>query len=336
MVQSFASIIRAGIATVPLTEFEIIERFFAAPGPQRSDVCLGIGDDAAIMQVRAGHDLVSCVDMLVRGQHFPEDMAAEDVGYRAMAVNLSDMAAMGAEPAWATLALSLPEPDESWLGGFAEGLIGLAREHGVALVGGDTVKGPLAASVQIAGLVPSGTALRRDGAQPGDRLFVTGAPGEAAAGLALWQRGLRVPQGPAARLLRRFSRPQPRIAQGIDLRGIASACIDVSDGLAADLGHLVQASGIGAVIELESLPVSDELAEVADPMQARRYVLSGGDDYELCFAVPVRGLLDFERRARDWTCAVTEIGEICVSPGLFARVCGETEPLEEGGFDHFR
>ncbi len=323
---------------MPLTEFDIIERFFAAAGsgPQRDDVCLGIGDDAAILSVPHGHDLVTAVDMLIRGQHFPDDMAAADIGYRAMAVNLSDIAAMGAEPAWATLALSLPEPDESWLAGFADGLLGLAAEHGVALVGGDTVKGPLAVCVQIAGLLPGGTALRRDGARPGDRLFVTGAPGEAAAGLALWQRGLRVPQGPAARLLRRFNRPQPRVAQGLELRGLANACIDVSDGLAADLGHLARASGVGAIIDLDALPVSEELAEVADPMQARRYVLGGGDDYELCFAVPQRGLLAFERRARDWPCAVTEIGEICEPAGLFARVGGGTEPLEEGGFEHFR
>ncbi len=220
--------------------------------------------------------------------------------------------------------------------GLQQGLLGLAGQHGVVLVGGDTVKGPLAACVQISGFLPSGTALRRDGARPGDRLFVTGAPGEAAAGLALWQRGLRVPQGPAARLLRRFNRPQPRVAQGLELRGLASACIDVSDGLAADLGHLARASGVGAVIDLDALPVSEELAEVADPRQARRYVLGGGDDYELCFAMPAHALLEFERRARSWSCAVTEIGEICAPPGLFARVCGNTEPLDEGGFDHFR
>ena len=336
MAQSFASTIRAGIAAVPLTEFDIIERFFATSGSHRDDVCLGIGDDAAILSVPDGHDLITAVDMLVRGRHFPDDMAAADIGYRAMAVNLSDMAAMGAEPAWATLALSLPDPDEAWLAGFAQGLLGLAGQHGVVLVGGDTVKGPLAACVQISGFLPSGTALRRDGARPGDRLFVTGAPGEAAAGLALWQRGLRVPQGPAARLLRRFNRPQPRVAQGLELRGLASACIDVSDGLAADLGHLARASGVGAVIDLDALPVSEELAEVADPRQARRYVLGGGDDYELCFAMPAHALLEFERRARSWSCAVTEIGEICAPPGLFARVCGNTEPLDEGGFDHFR
>ncbi len=319
-----------------LTEADIIDRFFSAGGLKRADVLLGIGDDAAILGMPSGHDLVTSVDMLIQGRHFPEEMTAADIGYRAMAVNLSDMAAMGAQPAWATLALSLPEASESWLAGFSTGLLGLAGLHGVALVGGDTVKGPLAMSVQIMGFVPRGSALRRDGARPGDGVYVTGRPGEAAAGLAIWRRGLQEPPGPAAGLLRRFTCPEPRLAEGHDLRGIASACIDVSDGLATDLGRLARASGAGAIIDLDVLPVSDALSAVAGPMQARSYVLGGGDDYELCFTVPQRALSDFEHRVSRWGCPVTAIGEICEQPGLYARVSGEVEALEEGGFDHFR
>ncbi len=319
-----------------LTESDIIDRFFSAGGPKRADVLLGIGDDAAILGMPRDHDLVTSVDMLIQGRHFPEDMTAVDIGYRAMAVNLSDMAAMGAEPAWATLALSVPEASESWLSGFSTGLLGLAGLHGVALVGGDTVKGPLAMSVQIMGFVPCGSALRRDGARPGDGVYVTGGPGEAAAGLAIWRRGLQEPQGPAAGLLRRFTRPEPRLAEGRDLRGIASACIDVSDGLATDLGRLARASGAGAIIDLDALPMSDALSAFADPIEARSYVLGGGDDYELCFTVPQWALSDFERCASRWGCPVTAIGEICEQQGLYARVSNEIEALEEGGFDHFR
>ncbi len=319
-----------------LTEAEVIERFFAAAGPQRPDVRLGIGDDAAILAVDDDTEVVTSVDMLVGGQHFPEDMHPSDIGYRALAVNLSDMAAMGAEPAWVTLALSLPDTRADWLAAFAAGFFELADEFGVALVGGDTVRGPLALSVQISGLVAAGSALRRDGAAPGDRVFVTGSPGEAAAGLALWQRGIRQAQGPAEKLLRRFKRPLPRVAEGRALAGIASACIDISDGLSLDLGRVATASGAGAIIELENLPVSDALAEVADPAQARKYILAGGDDYELCFTVAEENLHALQRRTRSWGCVVTEIGEVCDQPGLFARFDGAVEPLEQEGFDHFR
>jgi len=250
-------------------EFELIERYFAAVGATRSDVVLGVGDDAAVLSVPAGHELVACADTLVAGRHFPDGFAAADVGWRSLAVNLSDLAAMGATPAWALLALTLPAVDEDWLEGFVAGFAALASAHAVALVGGDTTRGPLCMTVQALGTVPTGTALRRRGARVGDLLYVTGWPGDAAAGLALLQGRLSGSGADRGALEAKFRRPEPRIAFGARLRGIASACIDVSDGLAADLGHLAAASGVGAVIRARELPLSRALYALAGEARPR-------------------------------------------------------------------
>ena len=316
-------------------EFELIERYFAAVGTTRPDVALGVGDDAAILAVPAGQEHIACTDTLVAGRHFPLDFDAADIGWRALAVNLSDLAAMGADPAWATLALTLPELDEDWLESFVEGLSGIALPHGVALVGGDTTRGPLTLTVQALGLAPKGAALRRRGAQPGDLLYVTGWPGDAAAGLALLQGRLAGGGADRAALELKFRRPEPRVGFGIRLRGVASACIDVSDGLAADLGRLVAASGVGAVVRAAELPLSRALFTLAGEARAREFALGGGDDYELLFSVPsaARGAL-LRAMAGAGAPACHCIGEIVSGRGV--RVVGEKGDLPlPKGWDHF-
>ena len=267
-------------------EFELIERFFGRCGASRGDVIAGVGDDAALLSVPPGHELVACVDTVIAGSHFPLDAAPEDIGWRSLAVNLSDLAAMGATPAWATLALTIPAADEEWLERFADGFSQLARTHGVALVGGDTTRGSLAVTVQALGVVPAGTALRRTGAAPGDLIYVTGWPGDAAAGLALHEGRLQGQGAYRGALEQKFRRPEPRVAFGSRLRGVASSCIDVSDGLAQDLGRITAASTVSATLRAQELPLSQALYALAGEARAREFALSGGDDYELLFTVP--------------------------------------------------
>ncbi len=268
-----------------------LERYFRGPAEalrrQRGDVALGIGDDAALLQVPPGMQLVAALDTLVEGRHFPAGTPPESLGHRALAVNLSDLAAMGAEPAWFLLSLTMPEARVDFLEDLSRGLLNLAQEHRVALVGGDTTSGPLSVSVQALGLVQPGTALQRNAARPGDLLFVSGTPGDAAAGLALEMGsppGREVAAAQQQWLRRRFLFPTPRLALGQALRGLASACIDVSDGLAADAGKLAQASGLRARIDVERLPISAAL-QARLGIAAVRAALTGGDDYELCFTV---------------------------------------------------
>jgi len=315
------------------SEFELIARFFTGLGAQRPDVTLGVGDDAALVAVPAGHELVVTVDGIAEGVDFLPDTRAGDVGYRALAVNLSDLAAMGAAPAWATLALTVPEADEPWLEDFAQSLDTLARTHGVSLIGGDLGRGPRSAVVQALGLVPTGQALKRSGAKPGDLIYVTGWPGDAAAGLAILEGRLAASGANRSWLVERFLRPEPRVAFGQRLRGIASACIDVSDGLAQDLGKIAQASGVGAVINAESLPLSRALHALCGEERARRLALCGGEDFELVFTVSAG------RRAALAALAHTApachcIGEITQGAGVRARAPGGDLPIE--GYDHFR
>lgn len=262
---------------MPLDEFALIRRFFSPPAT-RADVRLGVGDDAAVLAPAPGHEIVVTTDTLLAGVHFPEDLAADAVGHRALAVNLSDIAAMGAVPCWATLALSLPSVEEPWLTAFARGFFALADDFEVALVGGDTVRGPLGITVQLIGQVPAGAALTRSGARPGDVVMVSGPLGLAAAALQLRAAGRPVPEAAAAR----FDRPGPRIAQGLALRRRASACIDVSDGLASDLGHILTASHCGATLDVGKLAAVAPAAAFPGE-EALQLALDGGDDYELCF-----------------------------------------------------
>jgi thiamine-monophosphate kinase len=316
-------------------EFDLIDRYFANLGAPRSDVHLSVGDDAALLSVPPGHELVACVDTLVDGRHYPRGTHADEIGWRALAVNLSDLAAMGATPAWATLALTLPELDEDWLEGFADGFGRIARDFGVALVGGDTTRGPLTVSVQAMGFVPQGAALRRSGARPGDLVYVTGWPGDAAAGLALIEGRLQGSGANRGALERKFRHPEPRVAFGAGLRGLASAAIDISDGLAADLGRLVRSSGVGARVRARELPLSRALYTLAGEAEARRYALGGGDDYELLFAAPPSaraGIGALAARAGSPACHC--IGEIVAGRGVRVVDEGRDVPLPPG-WDHF-
>jgi thiamine-monophosphate kinase len=321
---------------VPAGEFELIERYFADGFGKRDDVVLGVGDDAALVRVPSGFELVVAADTLVAGVHFPQELAAEHIGYRILAVNLSDMAAMGAAPAWCTLALTLPQADEHWLGDFTRGLRELALRHRVALIGGDTTRGPLTLTLQIMGLVPAGGALRRDGAREGDLIFVSGTPGDAAAGLELLQSpGTERADEHGRYLVERFRAPTPRVDLGQALRNIATAAIDVSDGLHADLGKLLGASAVGARLELASLPLSDALLRGHGREGALALALNGGDDYELCFTAAPAQRAAVLQAATASSCTVGEIGVIEKQRGLRCFERGRTVTIQPRGYDHF-
>ena len=316
---------------VPLGEFDLIERYFSRSSGRR-DVLLGVGDDAALLDVPAGHALVAAVDTLVEGRHFPVGAPADSVGHQALAVNLSDLAAMGADPAWALLSLSLPDSDEDWLRAFAQGLDGLAESHGVALVGGDTVRGPRVVTITALGFVDPGLALRRDGARPGDVLFVSGWPGEAAAGLEALRDGSA--RGDADPLVRRYRYAEPRLGLGRSLRARATAAMDVSDGLVGDLEKLCKASGVGARLELERLPVSAELARRHGRDACERFVLFGGDDYELLFTVPAADAAAMQA-GLSGALPLHRIGMIEAAAGVRCVRDGRPIELRGGGYDHF-
>jgi thiamine-monophosphate kinase len=314
-----------------LGEFDLIARYFSRPS-QRADVELGVGDDAAVLTVPGGMALVAATDTLVEGRHFLPGAPADSIGHQALAVNLSDLAAMGAEPAWALLSLSMPDVSEPWLEAFASGLYGLAERSGIELVGGDTVRGPLVVTVTAMGLVPRGQALRRGGAQVGDAIFVSGTLGEAAAGLDV----LRL--DPAASiddpLVRRYRYAEPRLDLGRALRGQASAAMDVSDGLLGDLRKLCLASGVAARIELAALPIGAPLARRFDSPACERFALLGGDDYELLFTVP-RALAERWDRGDAPAGPVTKIGEIVPGQGVTCLRDGRPVEVPGGGYDHF-
>jgi thiamine-monophosphate kinase len=299
----------------------------------RSDVVLGIGDDAALLNVPNDHYLVVSTDTLNSGVHFPEETAAEDIGYKALAVNLSDLAAMGATPAWASLAISLPLTDVDWLEKFLDGFFELADEHDVQLIGGDTTQGPLSITITAHGFVPKDQALRRDAAKPGDEIWVTGSIGDAAGGLAQWKaQGLQ-----SAKLRHRLDRPTPRVNVGIALRGIANAAIDISDGLVADLSHILHASKVGAEIEVCRVPMSKPLLDHFPDDQARyRLQLAGGDDYELCFTAPAHQSLAIEQALAECDVVGTVVGHVVSGTELKCfDENGELFELQQKGFEHF-
>lgn len=312
-------------------EFFLIDRIRARI-VTRDDVVLGIGDDATLLQPPAGMQLVVAMDTLNAGIHFPPDTAPADIGWKALAVNLSDLAAMGATPAWCTLSLSLPEPDAAWVDAFLDGFDALARQHAVALVGGDTTRGPLSVCVTAFGVVAPGRALRRDAARVGDDIWVSGTPGDAAAALAQWSAGSA--RDPVLR--ERLDRPTPRVALGLRLAGLAHAAIDISDGLLADLAHVCRASGVRAEVDVDALPVSDALGEVApDPDTRRALQASGGDDYELCFTAPVAQRDAIAAAALDASASVTRIGRIVEGQGVLATADGAPWTPVRAGWDHF-
>jgi thiamine-monophosphate kinase len=321
---------------MPLSEFDLITRFFSRCGAPRADVVLGVGDDGAVLECPPGAQLVAAIDSLVEEVHFPTGSPPRSIGHRALAVNLSDLAAMGAQPAWALLALALPAADEAWLAQFSAGLDALARAHEVTLVGGDTSGGKLCVTVQILGFVPRGMALSRSGGQPGDAVFVSGTPGDSAAGLMLEQSRLTVADAAQAQwLLERFRYPTPRVSLGLALRGLASACIDVSDGLLGDCGRLAEASGCGVSLDYAALPVSSALRAAVGEEQARQLALTGGEDYELCFTVPAAKLDEFAARCPAAQFGWSRIGVLGPQRGAVVQRGASVMQVSHRGFDHF-
>ncbi len=322
-----------------MDEFALIREYFAGLTTANAGVALGIGDDCALLQPPPGHELAVTADTLVAGRHFPEGTRPYDIGWKSLAVNLSDLAAMGAEPRWFLLSLTLPQAQPEWLREFAAGLKALADGAGIALVGGDTTRGPLAIAITAIGVLPQGLALRRSGAQVGDVVAVTGTLGDAA--LALWRThgialsGLEVaaPAGRDDALDQRLDRPTPRLIAGRALRGLAHAAIDISDGLAGDLGHILAASGVGADISLERLPMSPAFARLAPDAARRALQLGGGDDYELCVCLP-ESALAAAQAASD--VPLTAIGRIAAGKGLrFLDESGVVMDLPRHGYRHF-
>jgi thiamine-monophosphate kinase len=291
-------------------EFDLLARI-RQRAATRSDVILGIGDDAAILSVPPGKQLVIAMDTLNSGVHFPVHTAPADIGWKALAVNLSDLAAMAATPAWCTLSLSLPQPDAAWLDEFLDGFLTLAVHHDIALIGGDTTRGPLSVCVTVHGLIDPRGALLRSGARIGDDVWVTGTLGDAAGALRQWQAG-----GPSDAAMRmRLDRPTPRVEAGLRLAGIAHACIDISDGLVADLGHVCRASRVGVALDIDALPASDALLRSFDIEMRRELQTAGGDDYELCFTAPKTARLAVQDAMHASDLPVTRVGRITGDAG---------------------
>ena len=317
-----------------ISEFALIRKYFAALGCERRDVSLGIGDDAALLSIAAGEELAVSLDTLVAGVHFPLDTPPDAIGHKALAVGLSDLAAMGATPAWLTLGLTLPGVDEAWLRAFSAGMGALAREHGLQLVGGDTTRGPLAVTVQVHGLVPSGQALLRGAAKPGDHLFVTGTLGDAGLALRALEAPLPLDEGTAAALRARLDRPTPRVREALALRGCIHAAIDVSDGLCADLGHILAMSGVGATLWVDELPLSAAFLAAREMLAEGDWLdlaLAAGDDYELCFTAAPEN----DQRVRQCSGA-RQVGVIEERPGLRClRADGSHYQPPRQGYDHF-
>ena len=308
------------------------DRPSSAAGAGRRDVIAGIGDDAAVLRVEPGFDLVVATDMVVAGTHFPEGIPPASIGHRALAVNLSDLGAMAAEPLWFSLALSLPVADEAWTSAFAQGMFALADRHAITLIGGDTVRGPLGATVTVHGRARPGCAVLRTGAAPGDGIWVTGHPGDAVAGRLLLPAADNRPEAEALR--QRFLYPEPRVREGLQLAGIATAMLDVSDGLDDDIRKLMEASGMGAELDAASLQLSAALRLVR-PADAVELALTGGDDYELCFTVRPADEARLRGVAAGWSVPVTRIGTVVARPGCEWWLDGRPFAVPDTTYRHF-
>ncbi|RUO75656.1 thiamine-phosphate kinase [Pseudidiomarina taiwanensis] len=320
-------------------EFELIDNYFTHRLPERDDVIIGIGDDGAVLDVPAGFQLVVVTDTLVENVHFDRQTSARALGHKAVAVNLSDLAAMGAEPTWISLALTLPHSDDEWLNSFSHGLREICDYFNCQLVGGDTTRGPLTITVTAHGVVPKGKAIQRRGAKPGDWLYVSHSLGDAGLALASQKHQVNISSEHFRQVSERLHFPTPRVALGQALRDVASSAIDISDGLLADLGHILRASQVGAVISLEEIPLSLAMTESVSQEQALRYALTSGDDYELCFTVSEdqRGVFD------------TKLATLGCKPVCIGRITGQAEKIElklagepwqfelpQTGYQHFR
>jgi thiamine-monophosphate kinase len=309
-----------------VSEFALIHRYFAALTPPSASVLLGIGDDCALLNVPVGQSLAVSIDTQIEGVHFPTGAPAEQIGSRVACCALSDLAAMGATPLWATLALTLPKPDAAWLEAFSRGLGSILKRFNIALVGGDTTRGPLVITLQAHGAVPAGKALCRSGASVGDIIYVTGFLGDGAAGLAFLQGQLPLNPSAAAYVCERFYVPEPQLQAGLALAGVASSAIDISDGLLADLAHITSASEVGARINVEQLPINPLWAEAVTAEQAQLWALSGGDDYQLCFTLSP----DQQTPVRAYA-----IGVITQAQALVCLLDGQPVAINQGGYEHF-
>lgn len=317
-----------------MSEFDLIKRYFtrATPG-----AVLGVGDDAALLRVGGGMELAVSTDMLVSGTHFLPDADPFLLGHKTLAVNLSDLAAMGAQPRWVLLSLALPEADESWLQKFSEGFFVLADQHGVELIGGDTTRGSLNLCVTIMGEVPAGAALRRSGARGGDDIWVSGRLGDAALALAHLQNKVQLSATDFSLCAPALHQPMPRLILGQALRGVAHSAIDISDGLLADLGHILESSRVGAEILFDALPVSFSLRPYLLQEIGARCALSGGDDYELCFTAPIAHRSEVEELSHRINLPLSRIGAIVAGSGCVVRIAdGSIINIGESGYDHFR
>lgn len=318
-------------------EFDLIARYFTRAGSGVVDgVGLGVGDDCALLQPRIGHELAVSTDTLVSGIHFFANVNPTRLGHKALAVNLSDLAAMGATPRWFTLALTLPSVDHAWLSAFSSGLFALADTANIRLVGGDTTRGPLSMTLTVLGDIPLGQALRRDGAHTGDQVWVSGTLGDAALGLEILQGRAGMDDAHRMHAIDRLELPTPRLALGTALRGIATAAIDISDGLVSDLGHLCERSGLGASIRDQDLPRSQALNAVVDEDQRQHLALAGGDDYELCFTAPAECSANIRQVGNLLGLALTCVGEMHSGAGVAViDQAGRHISFTASGFDHF-
>ena len=318
-----------------LSEFDLIARYFTRPA-RNPALTLGVGDDCALLQARAGHELAVSTDMLVEGRHFFSDADANALGHKSLAVNLSDLAAMGAEPLAFTLALALPSIDESWLSAFSAGLFALADQHNIALMGGDTTKGPLTISITIFGDIPTGQALRRSQAQVGDDIWISGTLGDARLALSAMQGKLDLDAQALNQAAMHLHRPTPRIALGLALRRIAHAAIDISDGLLGDLQHVLKQSNVGATLQADDLPLGAILKTTQSNNICHEFALNGGDDYELCFTAPATQREAVLHAATISNTPVTRIGQITAARDIkILNASGEALAIHSNSYDHF-
>lgn len=318
-----------------MNEFDIIDRFLNIKSGQRKDVLKGIGDDCALVKVPRGQRLAVTMDTLIADVHFLADSNAADIAHKAVAVNLSDLSAAGAEPAWITVSLSLPEFDENWLTDFNRGLKKIADFFTVQIIGGDTCRGPMSITIQAHGFVPENVFLQRSTAQAGELICVTGNLGDAAIGLKVARNEIKVPPNVASQLLKKYYTPYPRVAAGIVLRGRATAAIDISDGLLADVNHISQQSGVGALLRWERVPLSDEAKTIDDQELVMKAALSGGDDYELCFTVDEDELDSTKQALETVGIDCIPIGRLTGKPGVRLLHHKEEIQLAEFGYSHF-
>jgi len=320
---------------MPESEFQIIEHYFKQEKYNSDHVIKGIGDDAAVLDVSKQSELIISVDTLVSGVHFSEDSNAYDIAYKALAVNLSDLAAMGATPAWFTLALTLPNNDSTWLKSFSQGLFHLAEQHNVDLISGDTTHGPLSISIQIAGYADD-KIMYRDGAQIDDDIYVTGTIGDAGAGLLLLNESSNLNDSECGYLISRLHQPTPQISVAKYIAKFATSCIDISDGLIADLSHITELSNCGAMINVDALPISKELKKADLTQDCYQLALSAGDDYELCFTAPAQLTDDVNSISNKLNVAITKIGKIVSDKNLSCYFDNQPYHIDVKGYEHFK